>query len=131
MLRSRGMWSEHLASGARKGRRVCMGDTLAQFSHNVMEQSAGTAVTPAAMRGSSKAERSDQHWGGGGSTVKRSAEKWVHFLLHYCKGRMTPLLCSSDLHKRADLFSSIMNRGVCWPGPSSPQSRSRHTPLMP
>lgn len=66
MLRSRGMWSEHLASGARKGRRVCMGDTLAQFSHNVMEQSAGTAVTPAAMRGSSKAERSDQHSGRGG-----------------------------------------------------------------
>lgn len=37
-----------------------------QFSHNVTRQSAGTAVTPAAMRGSSKAERSVQHSGRGG-----------------------------------------------------------------
>lgn len=45
-----------------------------QFSHNVTGKRAGTAVTPAAMRGSSKAERSVQHSGRGGGVGFYSKE---------------------------------------------------------
>lgn len=53
--------------------------------------------------------------GVGGSTVKRLVQKLSHFLLHYHKGRMTPLLCDSAFNKRADFSPQELESGLSVP----------------
>lgn len=73
------------------------------YSPGGAERRSWDCYNPCDHKGELKGKVLSSALGGGGSTLKRSVQKWFHFLPHYHKGRMAALLCDSGFNKGADL----------------------------